>query len=238
MAALSSCSSDSAQQRQRLRTRVGRTSRSDGKRRRLRDEVPFQPAPSHDRAIVGCRERMSAWPKLIADRTEHRTEARRVPQTLEPLQTSLRWRTGWCEFSTRLFWRQPRRWEPSASRRLSPSCSSPDDRSRGRAEPFAVPSRVCVRSALRRARSGGVEPERRAPRQRHRRHATTAAPSLDHQTEFIEVPDVGAYPSAAPQSSGVSAPNRRVQRRIASWETSIPRASINSETSRRLTPKR
>jgi hypothetical protein len=67
----------------------GRTSRSDGKRRRLRDEVPFQPAPSHDRAIVGRGERMSAWPKLIADRTEHRTEARRVPQTLEPLQTSL-----------------------------------------------------------------------------------------------------------------------------------------------------
>ena len=32
---------------------------------------------------------MSAWPKLIADCAEHRTEACRVPQTLEPLQTSL-----------------------------------------------------------------------------------------------------------------------------------------------------
>ena len=32
---------------------------------------------------------MSAWPKLVADCAEHRTEARRVPQTLEPLQTSL-----------------------------------------------------------------------------------------------------------------------------------------------------
>jgi hypothetical protein len=32
---------------------------------------------------------MAAGPKLVADRTEHRTEARRVPQALEPLQTSL-----------------------------------------------------------------------------------------------------------------------------------------------------
>jgi hypothetical protein len=35
-----------------------------------------------------------------------------------------------------------------------------------------------------------------------------------------------------------SVPNRSVQRRMASCETSIPRASINSETSRRLTRKR
>jgi hypothetical protein len=28
-------------------------------------------------------------------------------------------------------------------------------------------------------------------------------PSIDNQTEFIQVPDVGAYPSRAPQSSGV-----------------------------------
>ncbi len=33
-------------------------------------------------------------------------------------------------------------------------------------------------------------------------------------------------------------PNLSVQRRIASCETAIPRASINSETSRRLRPKR
>ena len=32
---------------------------------------------------------MAAGPKLVADRTEHGTEARRVPQALEPLQTSL-----------------------------------------------------------------------------------------------------------------------------------------------------
>jgi DNA replication protein DnaC len=35
-----------------------------------------------------------------------------------------------------------------------------------------------------------------------------------------------------------SVPNRSVQRRMASCETSIPLASINSETSRRLTPTR
>jgi len=32
---------------------------------------------------------MSARPKLVAERTEYRTEARRVTQTLKPLQTSL-----------------------------------------------------------------------------------------------------------------------------------------------------
>ena len=32
---------------------------------------------------------MAAGPKLVADRTEHGTEARRVPQALEPLQPSL-----------------------------------------------------------------------------------------------------------------------------------------------------
>lgn len=32
---------------------------------------------------------MAAGPKLVADRTEHRTEARRVPEALEPLQTLL-----------------------------------------------------------------------------------------------------------------------------------------------------
>jgi hypothetical protein len=32
---------------------------------------------------------MAAWPKLVADRTEHGAEARRVPQALESLQTSL-----------------------------------------------------------------------------------------------------------------------------------------------------
>ena len=65
------------------------TSRCDSERRRLRDDIPFPPAPAHHRAIVGCRERMAAGPKRVADRTEHGTEARRVPQALELLQTSL-----------------------------------------------------------------------------------------------------------------------------------------------------
>ena len=55
---------------------------------------------------------MAAGPKLVADRTEHGTKARSVPQALEPLQTSLTLADGLVrEFSTRLFWRQPRRWE-------------------------------------------------------------------------------------------------------------------------------
>ncbi len=32
---------------------------------------------------------MAAGPKLLADRTEHETEARSVPQAFEPLQTAL-----------------------------------------------------------------------------------------------------------------------------------------------------
>jgi hypothetical protein len=32
---------------------------------------------------------MAAGPKLVADRTEQGTEARSVPQALEPLQTAL-----------------------------------------------------------------------------------------------------------------------------------------------------
>jgi hypothetical protein len=58
-------------------------------RRRLRNRVPFAPAPAHHRAIVGRRQRMAAGTKLVADRAEHGTEARSVPQALESLQTSL-----------------------------------------------------------------------------------------------------------------------------------------------------
>jgi hypothetical protein len=36
------------------------TQRQRTPRRRLRDDVPFRPAPAHHRAIVGCRERMAA----------------------------------------------------------------------------------------------------------------------------------------------------------------------------------
>src|SRR6266849_361896 len=66
-----------------------KTLRCDGERRRLRDNVPFPPAPAHHRAIVWGRERMATGPKLVADHTEHGTEARRVPQALEPLQAAL-----------------------------------------------------------------------------------------------------------------------------------------------------
>ena len=52
----------------------------------------------------------------------------------------------------------------------------------------------------------------------------TASP-VDHQTQFIEVPDIGARAPRALQSSGV-------------LHAESPRASIISETSRKLTPKR
>ena len=93
-AALSSCSRH-AGGRRRTRDHHGRafrprqTSRRGSECRRLRDDVPSPPAPAHQGAIVGCRERLAARPKLIADRTKHRTETRGVPQALEPLQTSL-----------------------------------------------------------------------------------------------------------------------------------------------------
>jgi hypothetical protein len=84
--------------------RPSQTSRRDSERGRLRDDVPFPPAPAHHRAIVGCRERMAAGPKLVADRTEHRTEARRVPQALEPLQTSLTLADGLVRVLDAIVW--------------------------------------------------------------------------------------------------------------------------------------
>src|SRR5262249_32255819 len=98
---------------------------------RLRDDVPFQPAPAHHREIVGGRERMAARPKLVADRTEHGTESRRVSQALEPWQPSLTLANGLVRVL------DPVVLAPTAemgygrhSRRLSPPRSSPADRSR------------------------------------------------------------------------------------------------------------
>jgi hypothetical protein len=152
------------------------TSRRDRERRRLRHDVPFPPAPAHHRAIVGRRQRMAAWPKLVADRTEHGAEARRVPQALESLQTSLTLANG---ASSRLGCSDASRGDGrrSASRRRSPPRSSPVDRSRGRAVPFVVPLRVCERIASRRVRSAGVGPGCRARRRRHRRPATASRAS-------------------------------------------------------------
>jgi hypothetical protein len=49
---------------------------------------------------------MTAGSKLVADRAEHGTEVSGVSQALESLQPSLTLANGWCEFSTRLFWRE------------------------------------------------------------------------------------------------------------------------------------
>src|SRR5207245_2432653 len=91
------------------------TSRGDSERRRLRDDVPFPPASAHYRAIVGGRERMAAGPKLVADRTEHGTEARRVSQALEPLQTSFALADGLVRVLDAVVLRPPRRWETVGS---------------------------------------------------------------------------------------------------------------------------
>jgi hypothetical protein len=53
---------------------------------------------------------MAARPKLVAYRTEHGTEARRVPQALEPLQTSLTLADGFVRVLDAVVL-TPRRWE-------------------------------------------------------------------------------------------------------------------------------
>ena len=65
-----------------------------------------------------------------------------------------------------------------------------------------------------------------------------AARPIDRQTQFIEVPDVRARAPRAPQSSGVLRAEPQRPETDGFVRDLNPRASINSETSRRLTPKR
>jgi len=76
--ALSSCSRIRRCAAKKAELLSAESSRGESECRRLRNDVPLAPASAHHRAIVRGRERMAARPKVIADRTEHRTEPRRV----------------------------------------------------------------------------------------------------------------------------------------------------------------
>src|SRR5262245_64825216 len=97
---------------------------------------------------------MASGPKLVADRTEHGTEARRVHQALESLQPSLTLAHGLVRVLDSVV--------------LAPAAEMGDARHGGgfrrgvapgrlrwRTVPFVVPSRACEGSASRRVRSAG-----------------------------------------------------------------------------------
>jgi hypothetical protein len=46
--------------------------------------------------------------QTVLNTEQKRAACRRLLNRCRPRS---RWRTGWWEFSARLFWRQPRRWE-------------------------------------------------------------------------------------------------------------------------------
>src|SRR6266851_2679577 len=147
---------------------------------------------------------MAAGPKLVADRTEHGTEARGVPQALEPSQTSLTLADGlvrvldavvlapaaemgdgrYHDGFRRRVARQPighdgARHHPESLQEFAKEAL------RGEGAPAALNQDV---EHLARVIDGPPQP---------------AALPIDHQTEFIEVPDVGTRSPRAPQSSGV-----------------------------------
>ena len=168
------------------------TSGCGRERGRLRNGVPFLPPPPHDDAIVGGGQCMAAGSKLVADCTEDGTEARRVPEALEPLETALSLANSLVRALDALV-RAPaaRGGQPSAEPRLLPSRRSSCDRSQGRAAPSEVPSRACERSAAPRGTPAALHQDV-AHLARIIDHPPQPAPlTVDHQTEFIEVPDVG-----------------------------------------------
>ena len=147
---------------------------------------------------------MAAGPKLVTDRTEHGAEAGRVPEALESLQTVLPPPDGLMRILDAVV--------------LAPAPEMGDRRQhhsfRGRVarQPIGHDGgryclealQECEKEPLRRsgapmALDQDVEYLTRVidgPPQ------PTALP-IDHQTEFIEVPDVRAGSPNAPQSSGV-----------------------------------
>ena len=62
--------------------------------------------------------------------------------------------------------------------------------------------------------------------------------AIDLAEDLVEVPRVSEAASASPQSYAYSAPNLSVHKRIAPCDTSMPRSSIISCTSRKLRQNR
>jgi hypothetical protein len=147
---------------------------------------------------------MTAGPKLVADRTEHGAEAGRVPEALEPLQTVLTSPDGLMRILDAVV--------------LAPVAEMGDgwqrDGFRGRIARQPI-GHDGARYHLDPLQEFAKEPLRRsgAPMALHqdveyltrvidRPPQPTALP-IDHQTEFIEVPDVRTGAPRAPQASGV-----------------------------------
>ena len=147
---------------------------------------------------------MAAGPKLVADCTEYGTEARRVPEAFEPLETALTSADGLVRVfdpivlppaakmgdarqhggSRGRIARQPvshdrARYHPNAGQEFAKEAL------RGPRAPTALDQDV---EHLTRVIDGPPQP--------------TALP-IDHQAEFVEVPDVRAGTPRAPQVSRV-----------------------------------
>src|SRR5262245_64367211 len=147
---------------------------------------------------------MASGPKLVADRTEHGTEARGEHQALESLQPSLTLAHGVVRVLDSVVLapaaemgdarhdsgfrrgvaRQPVGYDGARYHSSSPQ-ELAKEALRGACAPTALNEDVEHLAGI---IDGPPEP---------------AAFPVDHQTEFIEVPDVRARPSRASQSSGV-----------------------------------
>src|SRR5262245_56491909 len=147
---------------------------------------------------------MAARPKLVADRTEDGTEARRVPQALEPLQPALPLANGLVRVL-----------DPVV---LAPAAEMGDGRHHNGFRRHVARQPIGhddARHKLSALQEFSKEPLRGAgaPATLHQdvEHLARVVdgppqpPALpvDPQTEFIEVPDVRARSLRAPQSSGV-----------------------------------
>jgi hypothetical protein len=183
---------------------------------------------------------MAAGPKLVADRTEHRTEARSVPQALEPLQTSLTLPDELVRVLDAIV--------------LAPAAAMGDGRHhdgfrrRVSRQPIAhYGARHHPESLQEFAQEtlcGECAPAALHQDVRHLARVINGAPqsaalAIDHQTEFIEVPEVRAGPLRSASVVGRT-PCRTAGSR-GGWLRERPLSvgpASTSETSRRLTPKR
>jgi hypothetical protein len=182
---------------------------------------------------------MAAGPKLIADRTEHGAETGRVPEALEPLQTALTPPDGLMRILDAVVlapvvemgdgWQRDG-FRGSIARQRSVTMAHGTIWS-----PFK--SLRKSRFAARALRWRCTMMSSTSPASSTARHSQPRFPLIIRQSssrcQMFE-----HAPRARLRRRAYSRPNRSVQSRMVSYETSMSRASISSETSRRLTPKR